>query len=225
LTSAKVLADRDLDAFLDVPVVGRSNASATFAVDPPSRPRPIAVQQAGDRAFVPEPAISEDGFLAIISEIESVTTAVQRLPGTFAAMPEESLRDVLLVVLNNRFGPATGETFSRKGKTDIFVPWGGDQRAVFIAECKWWKGPAAFRKAIEQLLGYLTWRDSRAALVIFLRDGNPSEIAEKAAAELQGHASFKRVKQHSDRSTFTLASSDDKRREIHVALLLVPVLP
>lgn len=170
------LQDRDLDAFLDVPVVGRTDRSPSFAVDPPKRPMPVVTTQTqAAQGFAPEPAISEDGFAAILSEIESVTTAVQRLPKSFATMPEESLRDVLLVMLNNRFGPASGETFSRAGKTDIFIPWGGDQRAVFIAECKWWKGPAAFRRGIDQLLGYTAWRDSRVALVVFVREGSPSD--------------------------------------------------
>ena len=106
--------DRKLDAFLDVPVLGRPNASSSFNVDPPKRQRPVAVERlTSSPGFAPEPAISDDGFAAILSEIESVTTAVQRLPKTFTLMPEESLRDVLLVVLNNRFGLATGETFSR----------------------------------------------------------------------------------------------------------------
>lgn len=222
---AKVLQDRELDAFLEVPVVGRPNASSSFTVDPPKRQRPVGVERLPSSAgFAPEPAISEGGFAAILSEIESVTTAVQRLPKTFAAMPEESLRDVLLVVLNNRFGPATGETFSRRGKTDIFVPWEGDERTVFIAECKWWKGPAGFSKAIEQLLGCLTWRDSRAALIVFVRDGSPTEIGEKADFTLRAHGSFKRMSQQAGRRTYTLASRDDNRRELHVALLIIPVL-
>lgn len=128
------------------------------------------------------------------------------------------------MVLNNRFGPATGETFSRRGKTDIFIPWEGDERAVFIAECKWWRGPAAFSRAIEQLLGYLTWRDSRAALIVFVRDGSPTEVGEKADATLTAHESFKRVSQQAGRPTYTLASRNDDRREIHVALLIIPVL-
>lgn len=221
---AKVLEDRELDAFLEVPIAGRADPAPSFAVDPPRRPEPTIAQSKGKAGFSPEPAISDDGFDAILTEIESVTAAVQRLPRTFAPMPEESLRDVLLVVLNNHFGPATGETFSRSGKTDIYLPYGGDQRAVFIAECKWWKGPAAFRKAIDQLLGYVTWRDSRAALIVFVRDGKPTELAEKAADELQGHRCFKRTQMISDRTVFTLSSPDDDQREIHVALLLIPVL-
>jgi hypothetical protein len=221
----KVLQDRELDAFLDVPVIGRANSSPSFAVDPPKRPRPAIDQpDPATPGFAPEPAISMDGFAAILAEIESVTIAVQRLPNTFATMPEESLRDVLLVVLNNRFGPASGETFSRAGKTDIFIPWGGDQRAVFIAECKWWKGPAAFRKAIDQLLGYTAWRDSNAALILFVREGSPSDISEKASEELRAHQLFKRMTTVAGRSVFTLANRDDDRREIHVALLVIPVL-
>lgn len=221
---AKVLEDRELDAFLEVPVAGRPDPSPSFAIDPPRRPQPAITRSDAKAGFSPEPAISDDGFDAILKEIESVTAAVQRLPRTFAPMPEESLRDVLLVVLNNRFGPATGETFSRSGKTDIYLPYGGDPRAVFIAECKWWKGPAAFRKAIDQLLGYVTWRDSRSALIVFVRDGKPTELAEKAADELQGHRCFKRTQPIAGRTVFTFASPDDDRREMHVALLLIPVL-
>lgn len=222
---SKVLRDRDLDAFLDVPLVGRENPSRVFAVDPPKRPAGIAPRHhLRGPGFAPEPAISEEGFAEILSEIESVTTAVQRLPKTFESMPEESLRDVLLVVLNNRFGPATAETFSRHGKTDIFIPWGGNQGAVFIAECKWWKGPAALRNAIDQLLGYLTWRDTRAALIVFVKQGSPSEIADKSAATIRAHTSFKRVQTLKDRDTFTLAHPTDPSRELHLALLVIPVI-
>lgn len=155
---AKVLQDRELDAFLDVPVIGRANSSPSLAVDPPKRPRP-GIDQPDRRTpgFAPEPAISMDGFAAILAEIESVTIAVQRLPNTFATMPEESLRDVLLVMLNNRFGPA------------------------------------AFRKPIDQLLGYTAWRDSHAALILFVREGSPSDISEKASEELRVHQLFKRM--------------------------------
>ncbi len=221
----KVIADRALDAFLEVPVVDRANPSPSFTVDPPRKVRPVAVQPiAPTPAFAPEPAISDDGFAAILREIESVTTAVQRLPKTFAKMPEESLRDVLLVVLNNHFGPATGETFSRRGKTDIFIPYGGDERAVFIAECKVWKGQKAFEDAIDQLLGYLIWRDSRAALIVFVRAGSPTDIGTKAIDAIRRHESFKRMGSSAGRETFTLANRNDDRKEIHLALLVVPVI-
>lgn len=63
------------------------------------------------------------------------------------------LRDLLLVILNNQFGPAGGEIFIRKGKTDITIL--REKGAIFIAECKNWSGAKAFSGAIDQLLGYL----------------------------------------------------------------------
>ena len=107
-------------------------------------------------------------------------------------MPEESLRDVLLVVLNNQFGPAGGETFSRSGKTDILIPYQGESGVVFIAECKWWHGSAKFTRAIDQLLGYLTWRDTKAALVLFIDRLDATAAITKAAASIEAHPIFKR---------------------------------
>ena len=142
----KVLADKQLDASLDVPLVSRSNSVPQFSIDPPRRTRATPPINRDLRTpFNPEPAISGDGYTDILREIASMAVAVGRFPETFSSMPEESLRDLLLVILNNRFGPSSGETFSRSGKTDILIPYDGDQRAVFIAECKWWKGPSAFR--------------------------------------------------------------------------------
>jgi hypothetical protein len=222
----KVLKDRELDAFLEIPLQGRSDRSATFAIDPPPVQRPpLRTNPSGTQPFEPEPAISTEGFAAILAELSNATAAVERLPQTFSGMPEESLRDLLLVVLNNRFGPATGETFSRKGKTDILVSYGSDQRAVFIAECKWWSGASGFASAIDQLLGYLTWRDSKAALVIFSDRKEPTSIAGKARDVLIAHQAFKREGGVlSGVPTFVLRQPADEMREINVALLMVPVI-
>ena len=222
----KVLADRELDASLDVPLEARDNSLPHFTIDPPKRTRSTpSIDRDLSIPFSPEPAISEDGYSDILREIASMTAAVERLPDTFSSMPEESLRDVLLVILNNRFGPASGETFSRSGKTDILIPYGGEQQAVFVAECKLWKGPSAFRKAIDQLLGYLIWRDTKAALIVFVKTGNPSEITAKATSELAAHPQYKRdgatlVAQ----PTFILGHAEDTNREIQIALVVVPIL-
>ena len=42
-------------------------------------------------------------------------------------------------------GQATGETFNAAGKTDILLRIDG--KNVFIGECKFWKGPKAFRNS------------------------------------------------------------------------------
>ena len=222
----KVLADRELDASLHVPLEKRTNPIPQYNVDPIKRPRPKPViEKESIEPFNPEPTISEEVFRDILQEISSMASAVERLPSTFATMPEESLRDVLLVILNNRFGPASGETFSRSGKTDILIPYEGEQQAVFVAECKLWRGPSVFKKAINQLLGYLTWRDTKAALIVFIKTGNPSEIIAKAISELVDHPQYKRDGATlAAQSTFILGHAEDINREIQIALVVIPIL-
>jgi hypothetical protein len=56
---------------------------------------------------------------------------------------------------------------SAQGKTDILIRIDG--KNIFIAECKFWTGPKGFTETIDQLLGYLSWRDTKAAIVMFNR--------------------------------------------------------
>ena len=100
-------------------------------------------------------------------------------PTTFAIHDEEELRDILLAHLNGHFmGGATGETFRKKGKTDIRIE--AQDRSAFIGECKVWEGTKKLEDAINQLLGYLTWRDCKCALIIFNKhNAKFSELVEK----------------------------------------------
>lgn len=65
-------------------------------------------------------------------------------------------------------------------------------RNVFIAECKYWEGEAAFSEAIDQLLGYVTWRDTKTALLVFNRNKDLSAVLQKADSAAQSHKNFKR---------------------------------
>ncbi len=136
-------------------------------------------------------------------------------------MTEERIRDLLLMFLNAVFeGAAAGEVFNASGKTDILIR--AEDRNVFIAECKIWAGPAKFREAIDQLLGYLTWRDTKAALILFIRAGKTSEVIAKAIAEIEGHPNFKYTvtpREDGERHDFVLHPTNDPDQEIRVALL------
>lgn len=81
----------------------------------------------------------------------------------------EDLKDHVLLTLdpNFEFGSASGETFNKSGKTDIQLRY--DSSVVFIAECKFWIGEKNYLATIDQLLGYLTLRDTKAPVVIFVR--------------------------------------------------------
>ncbi len=43
------------------------------------------------------------------------------------------------------------------------------------------------RDALAQLLSYLTWRDTKAALLLFIRRGEPTTIIAKAITEIAAH--------------------------------------
>jgi len=218
---AKVLKDRQLESFLDVPVQARPDAAKSIVTGPVRRrPNPAAK---ASTPFAPEPALSDETFGEIIDVIRATTHIMERLPATASAMGEESLRDHLLIGLNHQFGPATGETFNGRGKTDIYIPVDGSDGSVFIAECKIWKGPAGIGKAIDQLLGYLTWRDTKAALIVFQRRGSPTDVWAKIVDAVRAHPSYKRDR-GVEGTVFTLAADSDESREIHLAVLHVPVL-
>lgn len=219
----KVLSDRQVEAFLEVPIQKRPDAAPTVATGPRRlRPRPKTAA-ATNSPFVPEPALDDKTFGEILEVIRNTTTMMERVPETARDMGEESLRDHLLIGLNSQFGPATGESFSGRGKTDIYIPVDGRSGTVFIAECKIWGGQAGIQKAVDQLLGYLTWRDTKAALILFQRDGSPEAVGEKLVAAIRNHSAYKRDRKD-DGTVFTLAAATDAAREIHIAIVHVPLL-
>jgi hypothetical protein len=139
-------------------------------------------------------------------------------------MGEEHLRDHFLVQLNGHFeGNATGETFNKSGKTNIIIRAEG--RSIFIAECKFWGGEKLFLDTIDQLLGYLTWRDTKTALVIFNRNKSFSAVVTKARESIKAHPNCKRG---SDAEADTVGryvfmQKDDPARETIVTLMLFDV--
>ena len=92
-------------------------------------------------------------------------------------------------------GRATGESFNKSDKPDILVRV--EDRNMFVAECKWWSGPDAFAEreregpsALDQLLGYTTWRDAKLALVMFVSRKDMTRVMASAREELAAHPAF-----------------------------------
>ena len=102
---------------------------------------------------------------------------MERHPSTYADKDEETLRDHFLMILSTHFENATGETFNRNGKTDILIRH--EKSNVFVGECKFWRGEKSLDKTIDQLLGYLTWRDSKAAILMFIQIEQLDPVLEK----------------------------------------------
>jgi hypothetical protein len=121
--------------------------------------------------FSPHPALDEKTYQDILTPIRWMGKTIERDPAAYASLGEENLRTQFLALLNGSFeGQGSGETFSLNGKTDIYLRV--SERAVFIAECKFWNGPTGFNGIIDQLTGYLTWRDSKTAILVFVRNAD-----------------------------------------------------
>jgi hypothetical protein len=110
-------------------------------------------------------------------------------PKTYAKMDEEELRDLILGMMNTNYpGAATAETFNKLGKTDIRLRV--DSGNVLICECKFWNGPKAYTEAIEQLFGYLTWRESYGMLIIFCTRKDMTAAMGQAKKASDTHTSY-----------------------------------
>jgi hypothetical protein len=73
---------------------------------------------------------------------------------------------------------------NKGGKTDILVKH-TDGTNVFVAECKYWKGEGVLHETINQLFDrYLTWRDSKVAIVFFVTIKEFSRVLQTIRASV-----------------------------------------
>lgn len=220
----KFLADRDLVASLGYPLKMRADAPQTFRAPEVRRRVRLAPPAASAAPFKPEPALSMEDYEHILSVMENMALVMERSPSAFRTMGEEDLRQHFLVQLNGHYeGNATGETFNYEGKTDILIRSGG--RNLFIAECKYSDGPKKLIETIDQLLGYLSWRDTKAAIVLFNRQKDFSRVAGSIRGIVKAHPNFKRELAHrSETSTrYVLRMKDDPNREMTLSVLAFDV--
>jgi hypothetical protein len=168
--------------------------------------------------YKPEPAISDETYEQILSIVRHAGASFEGTPQTYTPIGEEGLRDNVVSHLNAVFeGRATGETFRKYGKTDIRIE--EQNRAAFIGECKLWGGEKALNAALTQLLDYLTWRDYKAALIIFNKGVAAfSGIQQTIGAALPQHPNFLRERQctHAGEWRYVFKSSEDSAREVTV---------
>lgn len=215
----RLLEQRRLASALPFPI-RPAGAAPTVAV-PVRRTKVHLTSPRPAAPFQPEPALEGAIFEDVLARIAAWGNAVRRTPASIGALDEEGLRDQLLIALNLAYeGQAAGEVFNRSGKTDITLRQA--DKNVFIAECKIWRGPAGVTRAVDQLLDYLVWRDSKAALILFIKTGTPGDVIQKADAAIAAHAGCQRRYEPSDASRrvdFLLRSTADPSRSIRTALL------
>lgn len=121
-----------------------------------------------------------------VKMIDYIGITLEQYPDPFRDMQENPLRNLFLAFLNGIYeGNASGETFSVSGRTDIVIKHKG--KNVFVCECKIWGGPKYFLSAIKQLMGYLTWRDSKALIIIFNKNEDQKRVIESVKKETENH--------------------------------------
>lgn len=221
---ARLLAQSQRAAALGIPIKRRNDAPQTYAI-PIARTRAApALPPASSAQYTPEPTWAMEQYEQALKIMQDMTLVMERSPDAFKTMNEEALRQHFLVQLNGQFeGKATGETFNMAGKTDILLREG--ERNVFIAECKFWKGSKAFGEAIDQLLGYATWRDSKTAILVFNRGTETSTVLAGIDATAKAHANFKRAVQwpHESGFRYVFHANGDINRELILTLLVFHV--
>jgi hypothetical protein len=210
-------------AALGIPVK-RVDAEPTFTIPTKRRTRPAKRPVVETGEYKPEPILEETEYQHILGILRSMSLVIERNPSSFASLDEESIRDHFLLQLNGHYeGGATGETFNASGKTDILIR--EENKNVFIAECKFWHGQKAFCDAVNQMLSYLTWRDSKCALLIFNRTKDSNAIRQKMHEAMEALPEHRNTVsyQPDGESRYILIKEDEPGKEIIVTTQLYDI--
>lgn len=217
----RALTAQNVAESLGFPLARRTGTTYDLPV---ARRRLTHMPTPGQAPFKPEPALALRQYDEILSVISSLAIAMERSPSAFASLREEYLRDHLLAILNTQFeGKATGETFNKSGKTDILIR--ENDRSIFIAECKIWGGPQTLADALDQLLSYASWRDSKLAVILFNRRKDFSSVLAAIPETAKRHPQFKRQVEYQAEGAcrFTFGQKSDRNRDVLITVLAFDV--
>lgn len=230
-SNRRVDVEREYDLLdgLDVPVLDRDDVSETFAALNVDRKEKITVEKP-DPPDTAEPganpAIPEGDYRKIVSAINDVGKNFEKNPELFEGKSEEQLRDFVLFYLQPLFeGTASGETFNMTGKSDIMLQYDGDP--LLVAECAIWHGKEYYLEKISQLHGYLRWRDSKAAVVLFVRNKAMEPVRETIREKTTEHETVDALMETVDESWYEFQAHvpGDEGREVTLAVLAFNIPP
>ena len=222
ITSIKAFAER-----INIPIKRVDNPPPTIPIKrkkillPPS-------SKVEKKVARPNPTIAESVYEDILELCFNMSLAMERNPTTFEDLEEEQIRDFFLVMLNAFFeGEATGETFNKKGKTDILIRH--ENQNIFIVECEIWRGEKYLLEKIDQLFGYTTWRDTKTSIFIFNKEKNTnfSTVLNKIDGIMKKHNNFKsiysfnrnKLKSEESISGYIFIHPEDSERNIYLTVM------
>jgi len=215
----KILKENEVLVSLGFPLKERSDASRTYVL--PEIKRKISIQKpkASSKSIVPEPIISDEDYENILNIIDDMSKVMERSPSAFKNMGEEDLRIHFLVQLNGRYeGQATGETFNLEGKTDILIRHEG--KNIFIAECKFWYGKKKLLEAIDQLLRYVSWRDTKTSIILFNKNKDSSKVLEQIPTIVREHQNYVKQEEYEKENSFRFIMKNKNDEGKHFILTI-----
>ena len=187
---ARVSRHNEHVASTGLPISPPGDQTKTYiAKDIVRRPAPVLPSTPVEQPMALEPVLADAVYDHILYVIRITGLGMERSPKTYEGMGEEARREVILNALNTHYrGEGTAEAFNMGGKTDILVRHEGSN--LFIGECKFWVGPKGFTETIDQLFRYRAWRDTKLAVIMFVRQKDFTSVIESGRAQLEQHPQF-----------------------------------
>ncbi|SFE63879.1 hypothetical protein SAMN05518672_108199 [Chitinophaga sp. CF118] len=182
------------------------------------------------RAVAPaDPVMSYNNYQIILQTLRRAILSLEQKPDLYSVMGEEQMRDYLIGLLEHTFQntTATRESFNRAGRTDILVRHASGNN-LFVAECKNWTGQAGMLAAVNQLMGYLTYRDNKAALLLFVDRADITTVLNRIDEAIITHMNYKRSGEVTNRASkshvFSLPGDPDGEVTIEIMVGHFPQL-
>ena len=215
----QLLKQSSLLESLGVPVKKASQVASTFSVPAVKKKTIINKPKSSAAPYKPEPVLDGSIYKEILKICHDAGVEIERHPSIYQGKDEETLRDHFLMVLAPHFESATGETFNKSGKTDILIRH--ENSNVFVGECKFWRGPKQHSETIDQLLGYLTWRDSKAAILYFVPTKKLEPVFDSICKTTPEHPCFVKDEGNPAQGWFDYQFHlpGDETRSVKVAIL------
>ncbi len=217
----KIKQENSFISNLGVPTSSQVKNPNTYAVPTVShRFGPPKTESTTKKVDAVTPVMDMEKYEQILESLHIVGQMYEKFPKVTQGMSEETLRDLFLAQIQTSFksDSATAEAFNKSGKTDIMVKNGDG--VLFVAECKFWKGKQVLLDAISQLLSYLTWRDTKTALLIFVRKNTMTTAINGVKENISLHENFKCSLSHKGETWFNYKFTipNDKEREVFLAV-------
>lgn len=219
----KIKQDVSFISDIGLPMKNNVNSLKTYAVPAVKRrfSEPKVSPDLSKNAQL-SPAMDDCTYQQILESINLYGKNLEQYPNTTKDKGEEDIRSLFLSNLASGFKSlsSTGESFNCSGKTDIMVKASND--ILFIAECKKWKGAQVYSQAITQLLGYLNWRNSKTALLIFADGTKISTILNEIPVATTKHSCYLKTLHQQSPSWFKykFLNPKDDSLEIDLSVLI-----